>query len=162
MKKFIIPTVLIFIALVGFIFFHPILPPQTGSESQPHPQINSKSQSSPQVNSKRYLKLEMNSQTNQKPQKQTSTVKNLRYATLVIEGMWCSSCAVSAEYALKEKVGIVDAVVKFGKNSEGLGKVIYNPKQIDLEKIIEAVKPYRAKVVKDEWTTSTNLKNLLK
>lgn len=128
MKKFIIPTVLIFIALGGFIVF-------------------------------RAISL---SQKDLRSQVQIPAVNNLRHATLAIDGMWCSSCAVSAEYALKEKAGVVNATVGFDENLEGVGEVIYNPKQIDLEEITKAVEPYTARVVKDEQATSTDLMDLPK
>lgn len=86
----------------------------------------------------------------------------LHKATLTIEGMWCSGCAVAAENALKEKAGVVNATVGFEKNLEGVGEVIYNPEEIELEEITKAVKPYKAKVINDVQTTALELKNLPK
>lgn len=128
MKKFIIPIILVFIALGGFIAFRAI----------------------------------SFSQTELKPQAQALAVSNLRHATLAIDGMWCSSCALGAEYALKEKAGVVNATVGFEEDIEGMGEVIYNPKQISLEEITKAVEPYKANVAKDEWATSIDLENLPK
>lgn len=67
-----------------------------------------------------------------------------------------------AEYALKEKNGIVNAVVGFSENLEGAGEVIYNSKRIDLEEITKAVEPYEASIVRDEQATSIDLENLAK
>ena len=78
----------------------------------------------------------------------------LRYAELAIDGMTCSGCAVAAEYALKEKAGVIDAAVGF---SGGKGEVIYDPKLISLEEIVKAVEPYKANVIKDEEAISTKL-----
>lgn len=95
-------------------------------------------------------------------QVQIPPVNNLRHARLEISGMWCSFCAVSAEYALKEKAGVVNATVGFDKNLKGVGEVIYNPNEISLEEIIKAVEPYKASLVKDEQATSIDLIDLPK
>lgn len=71
---------------------------------------------------------------------------NIKAVTLKIEGMWCASCAVGAEYALKEKQGIVEAMVDF---QTATGKVTYNPRQISQEEIVSAVLPYEASVVEE-------------
>lgn len=133
MKKIIIPIILIVIALGGFITFRAISVSQIESKSQ-----------------------------NQKEIAQVLPISDLRHATLAIDGMWCSSCAVGAEYALKEKQGVINAVVGFRENLEGVGEVIYNPEQIGLDEITKAVEPYKASITKDEQTTSTDLEDLSK
>lgn len=90
------------------------------------------------------------------------SVENLRYTALAIDGMWCAGCAVAAENAIKRKTGVIDAKVGLKENLEGMGEVIYNPKQINLEEIIKAVEPYNAKVTNDVQTTTLELKNLAK
>jgi copper chaperone CopZ len=72
--------------------------------------------------------------------------KNLRQATLKIGGMFCASCATGAEYALKEKKGVVSASVDYDSES---GKVIYDPSKISKEELIQAVKPYTAVIIED-------------
>ena len=72
--------------------------------------------------------------------------KNLRQATLKIDGMFCISCATGAEYALKEKEGVVDASVDYNSKN---GKVIYNPQKISKDEIIQAVNPYTATITED-------------
>lgn len=81
---------------------------------------------------------------------------------MMIDGMWCAGCAVAAENALNEKTGVVNAKVGFKENLEGIGEVIYDSKQINLEEIVKAVEPYKANVVSDKQTTSTDLKDLPK
>lgn len=138
MKKLTIPIIILaIVALSGFIAFRAISLAQT-----------------PNQNKFGTGQVDLKSQT------QVLAANNLRHATLAIDGMWCSSCAVGAEYALKEKNGVMNAVVGFSENLEGIGEVIYNPQQIDLEEITKAVEPYEASVTKDEQTISANLKNL--
>ena len=60
--------------------------------------------------------------------------------------MFCVSCATGAEYALKEKGGIVDASVDYDNEN---GKVIYNPLKISKDEIIQAVNPYTAIITED-------------
>lgn len=70
-------------------------------------------------------------------------------ATLAIEGMWCASCATGAEYNLKAIEGVADANVGFTDSLDGNGWVIYDKRKVTQEQIIEAVKPYEAKIVND-------------
>jgi len=72
--------------------------------------------------------------------------KNLRQATLKIDGMFCVSCATGAEYALKEKEGVINASVDYDSES---GEVIYNPQKISKDEIIQAVSPYTATITED-------------
>lgn len=70
-------------------------------------------------------------------------------ATLAIDGMWCASCAVSAQYSLKNIPGVADAYVGFTKNLDGEGWVIYEPKRVTKEQITNAVEPYKATITSD-------------
>lgn len=85
--------------------------------------------------------------TIEKNYSESNQQENLRQATLKIDGMWCASCATGAEYALKDKVGVVDASVDYDSKS---GRVIYDPLKISKDEIIQAVKPYVAVITKDE------------
>lgn len=78
---------------------------------------------------------------------ETNQSANFRQAVLKIDGMFCASCATGAEYALKEKVGVVDASVDY--NSES-GNVVYDPSKISKDEIIQAVKPYTAVITEDK------------
>lgn len=80
------------------------------------------------------------------PASTPESTQNLRSLTLKIDGMWCSSCAVGAEYALKEKQGIIGAKVDF---KTAIGEVIYDPKIITPEEIISTVSPYEASIIQD-------------
>lgn len=77
------------------------------------------------------------------------TGQKLHKATLSIDGMWCASCAVGAQYSLKSLEGVTDAYVGFGKNLDGEGWVVYTPSKITEEQIIKAVEPYKAIIVSD-------------
>jgi copper chaperone CopZ len=89
-------------------------------------------------------------QTTTKPKFEVETnqqqQENLRQATLKIDGMFCVSCATGAEYALKEKEGVIDASVDYDNEN---GKVIYDPLKISKDDIIQAVNPYTATVTED-------------
>ncbi len=76
----------------------------------------------------------------------TNKGEYLRQATLKIDGMFCVSCAIGAEYALKEKEGVIDASVDYYNEN---GKVIYDPLKISKDEIIQAVKPYTATITED-------------
>ena len=78
---------------------------------------------------------------------ETNQSANLRQAALKIDGMFCVSCATGAEYALKEKVGVVDASVDYDSES---GNVVYDPSKISKEEIIQAIKPYTAVITEDK------------
>lgn len=70
-------------------------------------------------------------------------------ATLAIDGMWCASCAVGAQYNLKAIPGVTDAYIGFTKNLDGEGWVVYEPDKVTKEQIIKAVEPYRATITSD-------------
>lgn len=76
-------------------------------------------------------------------------------ATLAIDGMWCASCAVGAQYSLKSIPGVADAYVGFTKNLDGEGWVIYEPKKVTKEQITSAVEPYKATITSDVVYTET-------
>lgn len=76
----------------------------------------------------------------------SSSGSGLHKATLAIDGMWCASCAVSAQYSLKGISGVADAYVGFTKNLDGEGWVIYEPKRVTNEQIVKAVEPYSATI----------------
>lgn len=81
--------------------------------------------------------------------------KQVYKATLSIDGMWCASCAVSAEYNLKAIEGVADAYVGFTDNLDGEGWVIYEPGKVSDEQIIKAIEPYQATIVSDAVYTET-------
>ncbi len=81
--------------------------------------------------------------------------QQLHKATLLIDGMWCSSCAVGAEYNLKAIEGVVDAYVGFTDNLDGNGWVIYEQGKVTDEQIIEAIEPYQATIKSDVIYTET-------
>ncbi len=77
---------------------------------------------------------------------ETKQDANLRQAVLKIDGMFCVSCATGAEYALKEKNGVVNARVDYDSET---GYVVYNPSKISKDELIQAVKPYTAIITED-------------
>lgn len=118
MKNIIITTIIIAVAgLIGFS----LITKQTTTKSELEVKTNN---------------LEINQQQQEK----------LRQATLKIDGMFCVSCATGAEYALKEKEGVVDASVDYDNEK---GSVIYNPQKISKDEIIQAVNPYTATITED-------------
>lgn len=70
-------------------------------------------------------------------------------ATFAIDGMWCASCAVGAQYNLKAIPGVADAYVGFTKNLDGEGWVVYETNKVTKEQITKAVKPYKATITED-------------
>lgn len=76
-------------------------------------------------------------------------------STLAIDGMWCASCAVSAQYSLKSIPGVADAHVGFTKNLDDEGWVIYEPKKVTKEQITNAIEPYKATITSDVVYTET-------
>lgn len=117
MKKFII--IIIIIAVAGLIGFS-LITKQTSKKPELKTKIN-------------IIK------TNQQQQ-------NLRQATMRIDGMWCASCATGAEYALKEKEGVINASVDYDSK---IGNIVYNSLKISKDELIQAVKPYTATITKD-------------
>lgn len=73
--------------------------------------------------------------------------KRLRKATLSIDGMWCASCAVGAEYNLKAIDGVADAYVGLTDSLDGEGWVVYEQGQVTDEQIIKAIEPYQATII---------------
>lgn len=72
------------------------------------------------------------------------SVNEIEKVNLKIEGMDCAGCAIGIENTLKDLAGVSNAKVEY---PQGNGFVEYNPQLIALEKIIEAIKPYKAIVV---------------
>lgn len=104
------------------------------------------------------------------PTKATQTVNtnNLRHASLKIDGMYCTSCPYSVENALKDTAGVVNATVGFvGKEIiagtvEGRGEIVYDATKTNIDKILQAILPYKGSVLKDEATQTTELTPLSK
>jgi copper chaperone CopZ len=91
------------------------------------------------------------------PQKQisnegskNSTLNNLRFLTLKIDGMYCPGCAAGIEYFLLNNVdGVVNAKMYF---PSGKGEITYDPTKISKEKIVEKINsefPYKAYIIND-------------
>jgi copper chaperone CopZ len=96
--------------------------------------------------------------------------KNYITVTLKIRGMTCVSCENRIERTLKNKKGVANAIVSYGK---GTALVTYNPDQTDQEEIIEAItrlgyeavgpnetadaKPVRRYAVRQKWDTAGSL-----
>lgn len=81
--------------------------------------------------------------------------KQLHKAELSIDGMWCASCTVGAEYNLKAIEGVADAYVGFTDNLDGKGWVVYESGKVSNEQIIKAIEPYKATIVSDTVYTET-------
>ncbi len=73
----------------------------------------------------------------------------LHEVTLNVGGMTCSSCADGVEYALKQKIGVVEAKVKY---PEGTGIVTYDPTKITDREISQTITElgYNAEIVQDK------------
>ncbi len=76
-------------------------------------------------------------------------------ATLSIDGMWCTSCAVAAGYNLKAIEGVADAYIGFTDKLDGEGWAIYESDKVSSEQIIKAIQPYEATIVSDTVYTET-------
>lgn len=107
---------------------------------------------------------------NIKPANTTQAVNtnSLRRATLKIDAMYCASCPYNVENALKDTPGVVNVTVGFvGKEIvngtvEGRGEVVYDASKLNLDKIVQAILPYKATVLTDEATRTTELAPLSK
>jgi copper chaperone CopZ len=99
---------------------------------------------------------------------QTVNTNNLRHLTLKIDGMYCAACPYNVENALKDTPGVINATVGFvGKKIingtvEGRGEVVYDATKTNSEKMIQAILPYKAAVLNDEETQTTELTPLSK
>lgn len=78
----------------------------------------------------------------------------LRLATIDIGGFGCPSCPAIAETALKDTKGVIDA--KATETGQG-SKVLYDPSQVTIDGLRQALGYPIDKVVSDEPTTSSNL-----
>jgi len=82
------------------------------------------------------------------------SLDELNQASLEIEGMTCGGCAVGIEYTLKEMDGVVDAFISY---EDGKGEVIYNPKLVSKNDIINASEPYTCNILKVSKATSYSI-----
>lgn len=109
-----------------------------------------------------------NNESSNVAQKVVVDTKNLHHLTMKIDGMYCASCPYNVENALKDTPGVVNVTVGFvGKEIingtvEGRGEVVYDTTKTNLDKMIQAILPYKSAVVNDEATSSTALTPLSK
>jgi len=85
--------------------------------------------------------------TSQESALELGEVSNLHKATLQVEGMTCTSCALGIEYQLKNVEGVVAASVNYAK---GTGFIIYNPGKVTAEEAAAASDVYPAYVIEDK------------
>jgi len=73
----------------------------------------------------------------------------LREVTLKVGGMTCSGCAYGIEYALRQKVGVVEAKINY---PEGTGIVVYDPAKTTGREIAQTVTElgFSAEIVGDK------------
>lgn len=96
----------------------------------------------------RYLKEEVKEMPpleEEKPKKAPEIIdaKELKTASLPVEGMSCASCVVEIENALKKVDGVVDASVNFGTEK---ANIKYSPKRTSIDRLKKAVEkagPYK-------------------
>lgn len=99
---------------------------------------------------------------------QAFDMNNLRHVAMKIDDMYCASCPYNVENALKDTPGVVSVTVGFvGKEIvngtvEGRGEVVYDSTKTNLDKMIQAILPYKGMVLDDQATTSTELAPLSK
>lgn len=84
-------------------------------------------------------------------------LEDLKQCTLSIDGMWCPSCSVGIEYAFKESEGVIDARIDVDEDLNGIGYVIYDPKLISPEDIVNKAEPFEAVVISNEPATALQL-----
>ncbi|RME31968.1 heavy-metal-associated domain-containing protein [Candidatus Woesearchaeota archaeon] len=75
-----------------------------------------------------------------------SAPTNVHEATLAIDGMTCTSCALGVEYQLKHVEGVIDAKVSY---EDGTAYVRYDADKVDAETIAKASDVYPASVLDD-------------
>lgn len=78
---------------------------------------------------------------------EVSSSANIREATLAIDGMYCSSCALGIEYQLKQVDGVIDADVDL---AEGRGIVRFDADKVTAAVIAEASDVYPARVIAEK------------
>jgi|Deesub1362A_J573_1020465.scaffolds.fasta_scaffold00018_153 copper chaperone CopZ len=78
---------------------------------------------------------------------QNSTSENLRAVRLSIDGMSCESCAGIIKDKLMKEDGIIRVDISYKEKG---GIVIFDPAYTSVDRIVEAIKPYRATVI-SEW-----------
>ena len=74
---------------------------------------------------------------------------DLRVLNLKINGMTCTGCASGLQSILQGLEGVIEAKVSYSK---GIGQVIYNPKIITKEQIVNNAfsSPYSAEIISDK------------
>lgn len=72
---------------------------------------------------------------------------NVHEATLDIEGMTCTSCALGVEYQLKQVDGVLEAKINY---EEGKGYVTYDADKVTGEVIAQSSDIYPAKLINDK------------
>lgn len=99
---------------------------------------------------------------------QAVDINNLRHVVMKIDGMYCASCPYNVENSLKDMPGVVNVTVGFvGKEIvngtvEGRGEVVYDITKTNLDKMIQAILPYKGMILDDKVTASTALTPLSK
>lgn len=73
----------------------------------------------------------------------------LHEVTLKVGGMTCSGCAYGIEYALRQKVGVVEATIMY---PEGTGIVVYDPAKTTDREIAQTITElgYNAEILEDK------------
>lgn len=88
------------------------------------------------------------------PQANENDTKQLFLATVNISGFDCPTCPVSAEYALKDQKGVLDArVTQSGQGS----KIIYDANSVTVDDFRKVVDPFTIEVVSEGPTIDTKL-----
>lgn len=77
----------------------------------------------------------------------TGAATNVHEATLDIEGMTCTSCALGVEYQLKQVDGVLEAKINY---EEGKGYVTYDADKVTGEIIAQSSDIYPAKLIDDK------------
>ncbi|MBI3231528.1 MAG: heavy-metal-associated domain-containing protein [Candidatus Doudnabacteria bacterium] len=95
--------------------------------------------------------------------------QSLHHLAMKVGGMYCASCPYNVENALKDTPGVVNATAGFTTGAkiingtvEGEAEVIYDANQTSLDKLVQAILPYKGKLLSDEPTASTTLTPLSK
>ena len=78
---------------------------------------------------------------------EVSSPGNVREATLAIDGMYCSSCALGVEYQFKQVDGVIDADVSL---AEGRGTVRFDADKVTAAVIAQASDVYLATVIEEK------------
>lgn len=99
---------------------------------------------------------------------QAVDMNNLHHIVMEIDDMYCASCPYNVENALKDTPGVVSVTVGFvgkkiiNRTIDGRGEVVYDSTKTNIDKIIQAILPYKGAVLRDEATRTTELAPLSK